>query len=284
MSRYVVKNILVPVDLSETSLNAVESAAAPAKKHGAALHLFYVAERGLVQSKAGTVPCSSAVNTEVLSAIASAIRHHHELSPAVVQVEGSVTECIVEAASHLPADLIVMGTRGASGVRAGFIGTNAYHTVKYSTSPVLTVPPGRKAMAFEKVLFPVRPVSGALKNYAAVDCFLASRAQVDVFCVSDRTDAGITLLNRLVDETKDQFRWAGIATRTFWGALSCAPDAILQHAVRTDPDLLVLTPVLDPVAKPDYVGPHAQKILHSAKVPILVVKKASVPSATPVAL
>lgn len=218
MSRSVIRNSLVPVDLGETSLNAVESAASLAKKQEARLHLLQAAERGPALNEGGTGPCSTAVNTEVLAAVASAIRHRHELSPAVVRVEGNVTEGIAEAASLLPADPIMMGTHGASGVRDGFIGTNAYSTVKYSTCPVLTLPPGRKATALEKVLFPVRPVSGAWKNYTAVDRFLSCRVRADVFCVSNRTDDGLALPDGSVDETKEQSRWAGVATQLFWGS------------------------------------------------------------------
>lgn len=283
MSVYSIRNILVPVDFSDTSMNAIETAVALVKRHKAVLHLFYVAERNLVESETGTGLYSSSVNADVLSAIASAIRHKHELQPNVIEVEGNVTECIAKAAAQLPADLIVMGTHGASGVREGFVGTNTYNTLKHANCPVLTVPPGRKITVFKKVLFPIRPVSGALRAFAAVDCFIAANATIDVFGVSNRSDVKNSLLVKLVDEVRAQGRWANTSTRTFLGSLLHAHEAVLQHAASACPDLVVLTATLDPVAKTNYIGPHAQKIIHSVNVPVLTIKKASVPSVASVA-
>lgn len=202
MSVYSIRNILVPVDFSDTSMNAIDTAVALAKRHKAVLHLFYVAERTLVGSEARTSLYSSSVNADVLSAIASAIRHKHELQPAVIKAAGNVTECIAKAAAQLPADLIVMGTHGASGVREGFVGINTYNTLKYAICPVLTVPPGRKITVFKKVLFPIRPVSGAQTAFPGVDCFIAPNATVDIVGVSNRSDMEESWLVKLVDDVR----------------------------------------------------------------------------------
>ena len=44
MTVYKISHILVPVDLSESSLNALDTAVGLAKKHRATLHVLYVDE------------------------------------------------------------------------------------------------------------------------------------------------------------------------------------------------------------------------------------------------
>lgn len=54
--------------------------------------------------------------------------------------EGSPRPVIVQEASSLAADMIVMGTHGRSGLAHLLIGSVAEHVVRHSTVPVLTIP------------------------------------------------------------------------------------------------------------------------------------------------
>lgn len=58
--------------------------------------------------------------------------------------EGSASLHIVRAATHLGADLIIMGTHGRTGVAHLVMGSVAERVVRTSHVPVLTVPPERK--------------------------------------------------------------------------------------------------------------------------------------------
>src|SRR5689334_12595107 len=110
MKNYSIKNILVPVDLSETSLNAVEKAVALAKKHDALLHLFHVDETLVIPTENNSdsnANFKSDSNAEVLSAIAGAIKHKHNIKPIVTKIEGNVSESIITAGLDLSCDLIV---------------------------------------------------------------------------------------------------------------------------------------------------------------------------------
>jgi nucleotide-binding universal stress UspA family protein len=52
----------------------------------------------------------------------------------------SAWRTIVDAAERDGADLIVMGTRGLSGMRSLLLGGNAHHVAQHARSPVLIVP------------------------------------------------------------------------------------------------------------------------------------------------
>ena len=154
MNPYHIKKILVPVDLSETSFNALHSAVSLAKKHGAGMHLLYVDES--VSSCFENIPesiLSRQANVDVLLALAGSIKQQEGLLPEVIEQEGNVVECVIKTANRIHADLIIMGTHGACGYRDGFIGSNTYSVMKYSSCPVLSIPPKRKFSSFKKYFF-----------------------------------------------------------------------------------------------------------------------------------
>jgi nucleotide-binding universal stress UspA family protein len=54
-------------------------------------------------------------------------------------VEFAAWEAIVETAKQIKADLIVMGTRGLTGLKHALLGSVAERTLRFAPCPVLTV-------------------------------------------------------------------------------------------------------------------------------------------------
>jgi nucleotide-binding universal stress UspA family protein len=57
----------------------------------------------------------------------------------VVLHPNRAAHAILEAASTLPADLIVMGAQGSGGLELMLYGSNTHHVVRNALCPVLTV-------------------------------------------------------------------------------------------------------------------------------------------------
>lgn len=279
MTPYHIRKILVPVDLSETSLNALDTAVHLARQHDAALELLNVVENNFDHvTDESSVSISASNCSDVLTALAAAIEHAGNIKPIVIQQEGNVTETIVRHSMLVPSDLIVMGTHGASGFRNGFIGSNAYGVIKHAACPVLIIPPKRKFISFKKPLFPVRPVTGALVRFDVVSQFLSKNAFMDVLGLSYRMlekESGI--LDKLIYEIEDGLQLSGTKARPAWNKSNIISEDVLQSAVENDSDLIVVTSALDVTTKPNFIGPHSQKIINCSRVPVLSVKKISVP-------
>ena len=270
MNDYKISKILVPIDLSESSFNALDTAAMLAKKHNAILFLLSVKETLAAKAEASSL--------DILMALAGAVSHTDDIDPIILEGEGCVVECIVRTTLEKGCDLVVMGTHGASGYRDGFIGSNTYRTIKYSPCPVLSVPPKRKYSSFKKILYPIRPVAGALTRYDTVSKFLAGNASMEVMGLSYKAaeeDTG--LLDKIVDEINPRLIADRIKVKTVWGQGTALADVVLNYAQQALPDLIVVTSVLDVVSKSNYVGPYAQKIINCAKAPVLSTKKVGVP-------
>lgn len=273
---YNIRTILVPLDLSETSLNALDTAVALASKNSADLFLLYVAEHAFSRYHASHhLPENTVLmhSDDVLTALTGSIEHNYSVPVELLRREGHVVEHILDAALAINADLIVMGSNGAAGYRNGFTGTNTYGVMKHAACPVLSIPPKRKYLSFHKILFPVRPVSGALNRYDVVCHFLEDMTKVDVLGISYRpTERNTNVLDRLVDEVKERFEIESGRFHTSWSSGQLIADDVLLHAQQTLPDLIVTTPLLDIADKQEFIGPHGQKIINGSKIPVLGIK------------
>lgn len=142
------ESILVPVDFSPQSDRAAEVALEVATAIGAEIHLLHV--YGIPVGIAGPGIYDTAlpvtVMTDLRDSAAKALEERvARLGAGGVKVSGLVREgvpaqSIVEVAEELGAGLIVMGTRGLSGLKHVLLGSVAERTIRQAACPVLTVP------------------------------------------------------------------------------------------------------------------------------------------------
>lgn len=280
MNEFAIRKILVPIDLSQTSLNALDTAAAIARKHNATLQLLNVIEPGFESfANENNGHLSTLTNSaDVLTALSATIQQHNELKSKIIQLEGNVTDTIIKHSFLHRCDLIVMGTHGASGYRNGFIGSNTYSVTKHSPCPVLTVPPIKQYHSFQKIIFPVRPVTGALLRYDIASHFLSPSSVIDVLGLwYGKLERETNLLEKVIDEIQKQLETDKIKAKPVWGLGQSIAEDVLHYAQQTNPDLVIITSVLDVITKPGFLGPHTQKILNCSKSPVLCLKKIGVP-------
>ena len=143
MSRF--KEILVPVDFSDHSLAALEAAVELAKVFNSRLHLLHcyqiqpvgVSPYGIVMPESFDKDIREAASRQLDAwrekASASGVQAEVHLSSMFPSV------AISETATEVGADLIVMGTRGLSGIKHILLGSVAERTLRVAPCPVLTV-------------------------------------------------------------------------------------------------------------------------------------------------
>ena len=142
-----IHRILVPVDFSEHSERALDEAVGLAKRFGAELHLLHcyqiypVGAVGFPYDVALPGSYERAVR-ESATACLSGWREKAAAQGVRVEQHLSVdfpSHGIVDLAEKLPADLIVIGSRGLSGVKHVLLGSVAERTIRIATCPVLTI-------------------------------------------------------------------------------------------------------------------------------------------------
>jgi nucleotide-binding universal stress UspA family protein len=167
-----IKNILVPIDFSKPSLSAVEFALPLVKRFGANLHLAHVFEPDYPLSSMAALPLivpELEVGRRVRRHLKDVARKHSlELRRENIHaVRGKPFAEICRLARDREIDLIVVATRGNTGLKHLALGSTAERVVRYSPCPVLVVRGvsrnrkanrngwAQRALTFEKILVPI---------------------------------------------------------------------------------------------------------------------------------
>ena len=140
-----IRTILVPTDFSTHAAKALEYATGLAKSLRAKIDLFHAYDAPLVE----LTPYHFAIPVSVLEEVRDAALEQLEelrqkvaadgVEAAAHMREGTAAEAISSAANDLGADLIVMGTRGLTGLNHVLLGSVAERTIRVAPCPVLTV-------------------------------------------------------------------------------------------------------------------------------------------------
>jgi nucleotide-binding universal stress UspA family protein len=191
-----IKRILCPIDFSDHSRHALHHAAAIAQWYESMITLIYVHPFVPDAASAAGAPAFTpfvvtAADREKLLASMKNFGEHEILSGVPVDVEvteGSVAPEILDRASALAADLIVMGTHGRSGFERLMIGSVTEKVLRQASCPVLSVPPraedaGTLAPLFKRILCAV--------DFS--DCSM--RALHFAMALAQETDGHLTVLN-----------------------------------------------------------------------------------------
>lgn len=143
MSRSIVQNIVFATDFSEYAGRAREYAVFLAKAYHAGLHVVHVADSPLwYGSNAATILYLEQAKQEGEKQLAAMEQQLMDGGVAAVDVRlpaGIPSEEIKKAAQEIGADLVVVGTRGRTGLEAILLGSTAERVIKDAPCPVLAV-------------------------------------------------------------------------------------------------------------------------------------------------
>jgi nucleotide-binding universal stress UspA family protein len=142
------KNILFPVDLSESSSKIVPFVQTVAEKFNSKIHLLFVA-RVFDYFTGFYVPASSitAVHKEIMDGaekrLDEFVGQYFGDSPdvATAVVAGDAADMIINYVASNQIDLFIMGTLGRKGLYKVFFGSVAERVVKTAPVPVMVVNP-----------------------------------------------------------------------------------------------------------------------------------------------
>jgi nucleotide-binding universal stress UspA family protein len=139
-----VRHLLLATDFSDNAEVALERAVSLALHHGARLSLVH--SMVPLASPAGFVPAPEAtIHTYREAAQERLSGLQKRLQERVAEVDahlvfGTPHRAILETADRLHPDLLVVGTRGLTGLAHLLLGSTAERVIQHATVPVLTVP------------------------------------------------------------------------------------------------------------------------------------------------
>jgi nucleotide-binding universal stress UspA family protein len=134
------KTIIIPVDFSETAINALFYAAEIAKRSSARLIIFTVIKKEANQDE----------TKEALGKLVADLNNNfnQELVCTIHVEKRDLTTALKKIMEKEGCDLIVMGTNGASGLKKIFIGSNTVKVIDKFKKAILVVPGSAKYSDF----------------------------------------------------------------------------------------------------------------------------------------
>lgn len=300
-----VRNILVPTDFSPASLKAIECVLPLLNTFQAELHLVHVSEPDYPLSNIAGIPFALS-KSEITPRIR---RHLHRVANKyslhlgrqnIHALNGRPFEEICHLARERHFDLIVMSSRGNTGLKRLALGSTAEHVVRYSPCPVLVVHPteqqeanGKKGLAkatlrFDRILVPIDFSGCSLKGLAYAKALakrfgskltLLNSIALQYYVMSD--EYGRYDVPLLVERTKrsareqmheliKQVNWNGTEVEPVF-EIGHAGQQICDGAADYEADLIVISTHGRTGLEHVFMGSTAEYVARHAKCSVLVV-------------
>jgi nucleotide-binding universal stress UspA family protein len=248
------QNILLATDFSGSANLAVAYAAGLARSFGAKLYAMHVQEPINY-----ALPAESWQNLELtrgleIDFLFEAVRREcAEITPHVLLGEGVVWRAVEDAVTRHEIDLVVVGTRGRTGIGKALLGSVAEEILRHASCPVLTVGPrvcqsARRRGKMASLLFATDFGAASMKAAPiAISLAEENQAELTLLHVIDKrvahemrmpTDAGETCevqLRSLLPD--DAAMWCEPHYVVQYGVPA---EKILEEADARDADLIVL--------------------------------------------
>ncbi len=154
------KRIVVPTDFSASATSAMNYAIEMAKEIGAAVHLYHVYQVPVAVSDVPVVIVSveelKKNAEEQLEYLKKGLEHITSDKPVKVTTEatmGNTVDELEELCKRMHPFMVVMGSRGSTGMERILFGSTTLTAIKHLTCPVIVVPPGTNYKGIKKVGF-----------------------------------------------------------------------------------------------------------------------------------
>ena len=185
-------NILVPTDFSDAAKKALEYAVFVAKKTKAKLvilHIYHIPVISAIRSYAPSpekVREDARLAEEKLNNLENEMMGLNEINYSTKSLPMYWLTEIPDIIQDQHADLIIMGTNGASGLKKVILGSNTAKVIDISVCPVLAVPVNAKCTKIENIGFAIdREFVEHLTTFDFLVWFVKQfNALVDIFHVN----------------------------------------------------------------------------------------------------
>lgn len=146
--------VLVPVDFSEHSLNALDCVMNMKDKLKSDVVLAYVKPSNFFKSFLGSDKEKQELQDEVQNKLKH-LKTQYDYDFEFHEGEGAIYKNLVQVAQQTEAEMMIMGTHGHSGFEEFWIGGNAYKTVSAAPCPVITLRESFHKPDFRNIILPI---------------------------------------------------------------------------------------------------------------------------------
>jgi nucleotide-binding universal stress UspA family protein len=275
------KNILVPTDFSENAGKAVEFAAVIAGSWNATLTLLSVYTPAVSRYNMISpllVDEIAQAKKEILEKLQLTAGTVKEVYPGVTchttVGTGETVEGILEAVDAVKADLIIMGTQGASSIEKVLLGSNAADIIEKAECPVLVVPGGTEIHMPKNIVFATdyaySDIEGARLLTSMARVFEATITFVHVTKNEEDIDDELKVIEKFTEEIKSATAYPNINFKILSdNTVFMGLDSIVENAAT---DLMALSTRRRSLFEKLYNPSLTKKLAQYTQIPLLAFK------------
>jgi nucleotide-binding universal stress UspA family protein len=231
------QKILVPVDFSDNSVNAMRFAIALSTPGITSIKLIHTEEpeNSRMHELRGNLSPGHLLDLYSKEIAAKNIDVTSEI------IYDRPAAAILETADMETIDLIVMGTKGAGNNIRKLIGTNASEVITNATCPVLVIPESMKFHRFRKIVIGIDPLQDNEKSIHSLCSFLANPdTQITLICIGKQheADEAAAYMKKISDGVLETS--SGVKIDSEFIVSGDTHDALKNFALDIEADLLVL--------------------------------------------
>lgn len=275
------EKILVPMDLSPTSILAYEHALYLAKNLNSEIHFIHVKETATVNNLLLNVfkkdhengeKDNSKIETKFQEYIDN-LKSQHNINGFKKFTEGTVYIQVLNYAKEIGAGLICMGTHGSKGVENFIGGSNTFRVVNQAKCPVLSIHANSGNKGIKDIIL---PLDSSRDTREKVDdaIYVAKKFNSTIHVVGVSTSSDEMVLGRLrvvAKQVEDYIQKDNINTTNGFRTGKNLATITLDYAKEKDADLIII--MTEQESSSGFLaGPYSQQMINQSSVPILSVR------------
>jgi len=198
------KSILVPTDFSKNANNAIEYACELAKSLDASILILHVYTPALTKHNVAVsvieqeIAEAKKVAEQKLNAVCQDIQQQTaSISCTSEFAVGGIVDAVEAITNSGKADLVVMGTKGASGLDRILFGSNATRVIEKVSCPVLAIPMGQPFRIPKRIIY-ATDFHDAELNHINKVASIANAFKAELMIAHITTDTEATLSEEML--------------------------------------------------------------------------------------
>jgi len=268
------KVILVGIDFSDCSINALEHAISIARKAKAGIAMVWINHLDYSKEIFSVEPQN--IEKEVVTRFEDLVKkyqyHLHGEKIEYFIRKGKVYKEICNVANEIDAFLVVIGTHGSSGFEEFWIGSNANRMVASSKKPIITIRGGVDiGTDLKKIVLPLDSTK-ITRQKLPITALLAKYFNSEVHILGLYTTTSDDIRYRVrnyVSQAEDYFKENDIKFKSTTKEAENITEETIKYAKKIGANLISIMTEQETTATNLFYGPYASQMVNHSPIPVL---------------
>ncbi len=269
-----IKKILVGIDFSDCSINALEHAITIAQKASCGITMVWVNHLDYSKEIFSVEPKD--LKTEVEKRFNEIVKKYKsKLGRETLDYQirkGKVYKEICAAADELDVFLIIIGTHGSTGFEEFWIGSNANRVVSSSKKPIITIRAGVDVKkGLKRIVMPFDSTK-VTRQKLPMTALLAKIFNAEIHILGMYTTTLDDIRYRIknyVEQAKDYLKENKILYKVEFIETDNITEATIEYAKKVDANLISIMTEQETKTSNLWLGPYASQMVNHSPVPVL---------------